>query len=178
MAPRRQKASYHVSSAARADCATRMVARRSRAGGWGSGRSRLGSPRYFDFDGGAPHDYSNPNSPSSATGWKANSKKRVTYSARSFYESEQTLWIVMDQKPNSQLCRLPRTACSGEATIDARILWDLLRDLIKLRVKNPAIQFRPENQDRRPARKIRGGDDLRLACGFRGNALIGSPPKI
>jgi hypothetical protein len=95
-----------------------------------------------------------------------------------FYESEQTLGIVVDQEPNSQLCRLPRTAGVAEATVDARILWDVLRGLIKLGVKNPAIQFRRGNQDGRPTRKIRGGDDSRLACGFKGNALIGSPPRI
>jgi len=80
-----------------------------------------------------------------------------------FEEAEQTLCIVVDQEPNWQLSRSPRADCAGGATIDARILWDLLRDLIKLGVKNPAIQLRPGNQNRRRTRQVRGDDDSRLA---------------
>jgi hypothetical protein len=80
-----------------------------------------------------------------------------------FDESEQTLCIVVDQEPNWRHSRSPLADCAGGATIDARTLWDLLRDLIKLGVTNPAIQLRPGNQDRRTTCQIRGDDDSRPA---------------
>lgn len=65
-----------------------------------------------------------------------------------FDESEQTLCIVVDQEADWQLSRSPRADCTGGATIDARILWDLLRDLIKLGVTNGDSVA---NQKSRPA---------------------------
>ena len=80
-----------------------------------------------------------------------------------FDESEQTLRIVLEDEPNRRLSHLPRAGSASGASIDARVLWDLLRDLIKLGVTNPAVQLRYRRQDRRPTREIHGCDNSRSA---------------
>jgi hypothetical protein len=62
-----------------------------------------------------------------------------------FDDTEQILCIVVGRDPNY---RSPRTDCPAGATIDAHILWDLLRDLTELGMMNPAIQLLAGNRDR------------------------------
>src|SRR5580698_2449478 len=78
-----------------------------------------------------------------------------------FDETEQTLCVVVDQEADWQVSRKPPAGFAGGAAIDARILWDFLRDLVKLGVTNPAIQLRPRNNYRRVASQTRRDDDAR-----------------
>jgi hypothetical protein len=74
-------------------------------------------------------------------------------------ESRQTLCIILDRAPEKQIYR---SSCA-EAAIDARLLWDLLRDLARLGFASPAIKFRFANQDERATRRFREGSDSRRA---------------
>jgi hypothetical protein len=59
-----------------------------------------------------------------------------------FDESGQTLCIVLRGEPNLQLSRLPKENRLIGTTIDAGVLWDLLQDLMRLGLTNPAIHLR------------------------------------
>jgi hypothetical protein len=76
-----------------------------------------------------------------------------------FDESGQTLCIILDKAPEKQIYP---SSCS-EAAIDARLLWDLLKDLARLGFTSPAIKFRFVNQDERATRRFREGSDSRGA---------------
>jgi hypothetical protein len=78
-----------------------------------------------------------------------------------FDDSDQILCIVVDDGPNCRLSRSPRTDDGSGATIDARVLWDLLRDLIRLGM-NPAVQLRHRRQDPGQTHEVRVSDDSRL----------------
>jgi hypothetical protein len=80
-----------------------------------------------------------------------------------FDETEQTLYIVVDLEADWQVSRKPPAGFAGGAAIDARILWDLLRDLVKLGVTNPAIQLQPRNSYRRVASQTWRDDDAHPA---------------
>jgi hypothetical protein len=61
-----------------------------------------------------------------------------------FDEAAETLCIVLDNKPQR---RLPCSIEQNPSTIDARLIWNVLRDLFKLGVMNPAVQLRKLNRD-------------------------------
>jgi hypothetical protein len=79
-----------------------------------------------------------------------------------FDEFEQTLCIVVDDGPKRQLFSSPRTDSRDGATIKALVLWDLLRDLIKLGM-NPAIRMRRNREDQGQTHESRGSDDSGLS---------------
>jgi hypothetical protein len=59
-----------------------------------------------------------------------------------FDETANTLSIVLDDGRQHQLpCLMQQSRVDG-ATIDARLLWNILRDLINLGVMSPAIRLR------------------------------------
>jgi hypothetical protein len=58
-----------------------------------------------------------------------------------FDEDKEILCIVVDDAPKRRLSHSPWINSGEGATIDARILWDLLRDFVRLG-RNPAIQLR------------------------------------
>jgi len=70
-------------------------------------------------------------------------------------ESEQALRIVVEAGKR-QLSKSPRTDSGDGPTIDARVLWDLLRELSRLGM-NPAIQLRHRRQDPDQTHAARGG---------------------
>ena len=80
-----------------------------------------------------------------------------------FDEFEQTLCIVVADGPKRRLSCSPQPDSGDGATIDARVLWDLMRDLTKLGVMSPAIQLRHRRQDRGQTHEARGGDDSWVA---------------
>jgi hypothetical protein len=57
-----------------------------------------------------------------------------------FDEVAETLRIAVSRNQDLQLSPSPASRQSA-ATIDARLLWDLLRDLVSLGVMTPAIQL-------------------------------------
>ncbi len=71
-----------------------------------------------------------------------------------FDEFEQTLRIVVDDGPQRRLPRSPQTDSGDGAIIDARVLWDLIRDLIRLGM-NPAIQLRRRRQGQSQTPEVR-----------------------
>ena len=73
-----------------------------------------------------------------------------------FDESEQALRIVVEAGKR-QLSKSPQTDSGDGPTIDARVLWDLLRELSRLGM-NPAIQLRHRRQDQGQTHAARGGD--------------------
>jgi hypothetical protein len=58
-----------------------------------------------------------------------------------FDEASNLLSIVLDEQRH-QLPHLMQQSSVDGATIDARLLWNVLRDLVKLGVMSPAIQLR------------------------------------
>jgi hypothetical protein len=58
-----------------------------------------------------------------------------------FDEDAQTLRIALDKPKDWPSAS--SAGCASEKTIDARLLWEVLRDLNKLGVANPAIQLQP-----------------------------------
>jgi hypothetical protein len=58
-----------------------------------------------------------------------------------FNEFEETLCIVVDDGPKRRLSPFPRIDSGDGATIDARILWDLLRNFMLIGT-NPTLQLR------------------------------------
>ena len=80
-----------------------------------------------------------------------------------FDESEQTLRIVLEDEPNRRLSNLPRAGSASGASIDARVFWDLLRDLIKLGLTHPAVQLRYGPQDQSQIHEVHGSDNSRSA---------------
>jgi hypothetical protein len=71
-------------------------------------------------------------------------KAGLVFGDAQFDESEQTLHIVVDDGQR-RLSRSAQTDSADGPTIDARVLWDLLRDLSRLGM-NPAIQLRHRRQ--------------------------------
>jgi hypothetical protein len=59
-----------------------------------------------------------------------------------FDEAVQTLRIVLKKSAGRGSASLIRADPTTSRTIDARLLWDVLRDLNKLGVRDPAIQLR------------------------------------
>ncbi|MGA7762391.1 MAG: hypothetical protein WCA59_11630 [Candidatus Binataceae bacterium] len=82
-------------------------------------------------------------------------KAGLVFGDAQFDESAQTLCIVVDDGLR-RLSSSPRTDSEDGATIDARVLWDLLRDLITLGM-NPAIQMRHRRQRPDQTHEARGG---------------------
>jgi hypothetical protein len=85
---------------------------------------------YFHFDNGASDDYSIRTRHRLPPAGKRTREAGFAFGDVQFDESEQTLCIFGAQEPKWQLARSPRADCAGVATIDARMLWDLLRDLL------------------------------------------------
>lgn len=69
-----------------------------------------------------------------------------------FDTAAETLCIVLDNEAHRRLPCLSHRNYENEASIDARLLWNVLRDLIKLGVMNPAVQLRKGNRDHPQAR--------------------------
>jgi hypothetical protein len=89
-----------------------------------------------------------------------------------FDEAAQTLRIIvnkLNKSPSHECASLVQADSAARETIDARLLWDVLRDLNNLGVANPAIQFRQEDRDRCRARGFLGGEDPRLFSGRNSN---------
>jgi hypothetical protein len=63
-----------------------------------------------------------------------------------FDELKQMLCVVVDDGPKQRLYHSPQADSRDGTTIDARVLWDLMRDLIRLGM-NPAIQVRHRRRD-------------------------------
>ncbi|HUK91110.1 MAG TPA: hypothetical protein VLZ81_11965, partial [Blastocatellia bacterium] len=59
-----------------------------------------------------------------------------------FDETAQTLIIIVNKRPSQRSASLVQTDSAIRETIDARLLWDVFRDLNKLGVADPAIQIR------------------------------------
>ena len=78
-----------------------------------------------------------------------------------FEEVEQSLCIVVEDGPKRRLSSSPQTSSGDGTTIDARVLWDLLRDLIK-RGMNPAIRMRRKREDQGQTHEFRGSGGSRL----------------
>jgi hypothetical protein len=81
-----------------------------------------------------------------------------------FDEAAQTLRIILNRlnkRPPRRSASLAHADATSEYTIDARVLWDVLRDLNKLGVANPAIQLREEGRGHCQAREFVGREDLR-----------------
>jgi hypothetical protein len=76
-----------------------------------------------------------------------------------FDEDKEILCIVVDDGPKRRLSRSPWIDSGEGATIDARILWDLLRDFMRLG-RNPAIQLRYKRSGSND--EVRGHGNLRL----------------
>jgi len=72
-----------------------------------------------------------------------------------FDEFAQTLSIVVDDRPRRRLSSSSRTDCREEATIDARVLWELLRNLVRHGM-NPVIQFQHKRQDKAQSHEVLG----------------------
>jgi hypothetical protein len=74
----------------------------------------------------------------------------------------EILSIVLDNEPQRKfLCSIQQNPTNG-ATIDARLLWDVLRDLLKLGVTSPAIQLRKANRSQLQIAQPSGRNDSRL----------------
>jgi hypothetical protein len=86
---------------------------------------------------------------------------RFVLSEIQFEEVEQTLCIVVDDGPKWRLFGSPPTDSGDGATINAIVLWDLLRDLIKLGM-NPAIRIRHRRECQGQPREFRGSGGSRL----------------
>jgi hypothetical protein len=78
-----------------------------------------------------------------------------------FDEFKQTLCIVVDDGPKRRLFSSPRAESGDGATINALVLWDLLRALIKLGM-NPAIRMRHKREDQGQTHESRGSGDSGL----------------
>jgi hypothetical protein len=70
-----------------------------------------------------------------------------------FDAAAETLSIILDNDSQRRLPPLTGQNPANGATIDARVLWNVLRDLIKLGVMNPAIQLRKQNRDQPQTRQ-------------------------
>jgi hypothetical protein len=91
-----------------------------------------------------------------------------------FDEAAQILRIIvnkLNKRPSQESASLVQADSATRETIDARLLWDVLRDLNNLGVTNPAIQFREEDKDQCRARGFLGGKDPRSFSGQEGNGL-------
>jgi len=64
-----------------------------------------------------------------------------------FDEVAQTLRITLDKPKGWRSTSSTQPDRANEKTIDARLLWEVLRDLNKLGVANPAIQLRPSERN-------------------------------
>jgi hypothetical protein len=88
-----------------------------------------------------------------------------------FDEMAQTLRITLDKPTGWQSASSAQAARANEKTIDARLLWEVLRDLNKLGVANPAIQLQPRERNYTQALEPPGGDrSSRFAGKFRVSA--------
>ena len=80
----------------------------------------------------------------------------------------QTLRITLDKPSGRQCASSAQAARANEKTIDARLLWEVLRDLNKLGVANPAIQLQPRERNYNQELEPPGGDrSPRFAGKFR-----------
>lgn len=73
-----------------------------------------------------------------------------------FDTAAETLCIVLDNEAYRRLPCLSHRNHENEATIDARLLWNLLIDLIDMGVMNPTIQLRKGDRDHSQAPHHRG----------------------
>jgi hypothetical protein len=81
-------------------------------------------------------------------------KAGLVFGDAQFDESEQALRIVVEDGQR-QLSRSAQTDSGDGPTIDARVLWDLLRELSRLGM-NPAIQMRHRRQRPDQTHETRG----------------------
>jgi hypothetical protein len=90
-----------------------------------------------------------------------------------FDEAAQALRIIvnkLNKRPSHESASMVQADSAARETIDARLLWDVLRDLNNLGVVNPAIQFREEeDRDQGRARGFPGGEDPPLFSGRNSN---------
>jgi hypothetical protein len=85
-----------------------------------------------------------------------------------FDEMAQTLRITLGKPSDWQSASSAKAARANEKTIDARLLWEVLRDLNKLGVANPAIQLQPRERNYTQEVEPPGGDrSPRFAGKFR-----------
>jgi hypothetical protein len=76
-----------------------------------------------------------------------------------FDEAAQTLRIVLKKSADRGSASLTREDRTARGTIDARLLGDVLRNLNKLGVRDPAIQLREADRAEAEAREFSGGAD-------------------
>lgn len=95
---------------------------------------------------GVSDDYSNPTRYYLQTFGSKAPGVGLRFPRHSIRRSGNSLYF-LENDSLRQLPRLTEQNPANEATIEARVLWNVLRHLIKLGVMNPAIQLRKENRD-------------------------------
>jgi hypothetical protein len=84
-----------------------------------------------------------------------------------FDEIAETLQITLDKGKRWHSVSSAQAGCLTGKTIDARLLWDVLRDLNRLGVVSPVVQLLPRERNRAHQAKLLGGNgSLRFSAKF------------